>query len=56
MNDTLKHVLIALGVGCTAALALIPATGEINWRSVIVSASQAVLTAFGVGVAVNRSS
>ena len=51
MNAALRHALIALGAGAAAAIALIPATGDINWRAVAVSAGQAILTSLGVGLA-----
>lgn len=56
MSPAIKHVLVALGVGVLAACALIPATGEINWRSAAVAGVQAFLTAMGVGAYVRKAS
>lgn len=54
MSKTVKHVLWAIGGGVAAALALIPATGEINWRIVGVAFGTVTLSALGVGVSARR--
>jgi hypothetical protein len=40
--------LYAAGVGLATALALIPATGEVNWRLVGVEGGKAILYALGI--------
>lgn len=45
----LKQVGVALGIGLIVATLAVPATGEINWRSVIQAGVQATATALGLG-------
>jgi hypothetical protein len=53
---TLKHIGAALGIGLIVATLTVPATGEINWRSVIQSGVQATATALGLGAYLKRQS
>jgi hypothetical protein len=54
MNE-LKVYLYALGVGIATSLALIPDSGDINWRSVGVAGAKAVLYSLGITALVTKT-